>query len=158
MIKKTPFQLLLILMTGAVFLAACKKDDGDAAKQAEIDEQIILDYIAANNIAAQRHESGLYYLITKEGTGEHPEISSTIEIFYKGYLTNGNVFDQTTHGSVVFSLQNLIKGWKIGIPLLKAGGSGIFLLPSALGYGASGSGSIPPNAVLIFEIDLVAVQ
>jgi len=59
---------------------------------------------------------------------------------------------------VVFSLQNLVKGWQIGIPLLKAGGSGIFLLPSAMGYGTSGSGSIPPNAVLIFEIDLVSVQ
>jgi FKBP-type peptidyl-prolyl cis-trans isomerase FkpA len=52
----------------------------------------------------------------------------------------------------------MIAGWQIGIPLLKTGGSGIFLLPSASGYGTSGYGSIPPNTVLIFEIDLVSVQ
>ncbi len=150
-------QLLWIFLVGIILTTACSKDDDTAAKQAEKDEQIIADYLAANSIDAQRHESGLYFLITNEGSGEQPTINSTVEVFYKGYLTNGSIFDQTTQGPVTFPLRNLIEGWQIGIPLLKKGGSGTFFLPSRLGYGTTGSGSVPANAVLIFEIDLVSV-
>jgi len=150
-------KLLWIFLAGIVAFTACKKDDDTAAKQAEKDEQIIVDYLAANSIDAQRHESGLYYLITVEGSGVQPTLNSTVEVFYKGYLTNGSIFDQTTQGPRTFPLRNLIEGWKIGIPLMKKGGSATFFLPSALGYGTQGSGSVPRNAVLIFEIDLVSV-
>lgn len=150
-------KLMLAFFAVLTILSSCKKDDDDAAKQAAIDEQIIVEYLADNNIDAIRHESGMYYLITDEGTGQQPTIASTVEVYYKGYFTNGSIFDQTTQGPVTFPLQNLITGWQWGIPLLKEGGSGTFFLPSALGYGPSGSGSVPPNTVLIFEIDLVAV-
>ncbi|MBE0637028.1 MAG: FKBP-type peptidyl-prolyl cis-trans isomerase [Bacteroidales bacterium] len=150
-------KLAWLFLAGILIFTACKKDDDTAAKQAAKDEQIIADYLAANSIEAQRHESGLYYLITDAGTGEQPTINSTVEVFYKGYLTNGTIFDQTTNGSVTFPLKNLIEGWQIGIPMLKEGGSGTFFLPSALGYGSSATGSIPANSVLIFEIDLVTV-
>lgn len=150
-------KLLWLFLAVTLVFTACKKDDDTAAKQAEKDEQIIADYLAANSIDAQRHESGLYYLITVEGTGDQPTLASSVEVFYKGYLTNGNVFDETTQGPVVFPLSNLITGWQIGMPLLKEGGSGTFFLPSALGYGSSATGSIPANSVLIFEIDLVTV-
>jgi len=99
----------------------------------------------------------LYYIITEEGTGEHPTATSKVSVFYKGYLTNGNVFDETTNGSESFYLSNLIEGWQIGIPILKEGGSGTFFVPSALGYGSQSTGSIPANSVLIFEISLVNV-
>ncbi len=79
-----------------------------------------------------------------------------MKVKYKGYLTDGTVFDQTTGSlSATFSLSGLIEGWQEGIPLLKKGGKGTFFLPSALGYGPSGAGSIPPNTVLIFEIELL---
>lgn len=150
-------KLLWLFLAVTLVFTACKKDDDTAAKQAEKDEQIIADYLATNNIDAQRHESGLYYLITNEGTGDQPTIASSVEVFYKGYLTNGSMFDETTEGPVVFPLSNLITGWQIGIPMLKEGGKGTFFLPSRLGYGSTGSNSVPPNAVLIFEIDLVSV-
>ncbi len=157
--KRTVFSglIFLLILTGLFAITACSKDDDTAKEQAKKDEQIIKDYLAENEIDAQRHESGMYYLITKEGTGDQPTSTSRVEVFYKGYLTNGNVFDETTQGSVIFNLQGLIEAWKIGIPLLKEGGSGTFFVPSALGYGSSAVGSIPANSVLIFEIDLVAV-
>jgi FKBP-type peptidyl-prolyl cis-trans isomerase len=75
---------------------------------------------------------------------------------YKGYLTNNQVFDETVgNNSIEFSLSGLIPGWQIGIPLLQRGGKGVFYLPSALGYGSRYAGTIPPNSVLIFDIELL---
>ena len=158
MIARLPVMLLTVLIIiGSGLVQSCKKDD-TATKQAQIDEQIIKDYLDSNDIVAQRHESGLYYVITDEGDGVHPTESSTVQVYYKGYFTNGDIFDQTSNGPVSFPLNNLIPGWQIGIPLLKEGGGGTFFLPSALGYGSSGTSSVPPNSVLIFDIDLVSVQ
>jgi len=149
-------KFLGLMMIAVMIMPGCNKDD-DAEKQAELDEQVILDYLADNDLNAERHESGLYYLITEEGDGENPTVYSTVEVFYKGYFTDGSIFDQTTSAPVSFSLQGLITGWQIGIPLAKEGGSITLFLPSALGYGERGSGSVPPNTVIFFDIDLVSV-
>jgi len=149
---KTVFLLLLIAMV----FAACKKED-NSIPQSEIDDQIILDYLAENDLEATKHESGLYYKIIKEGAGLQPSTVSQVEVYYKGYLINGSVFDETMQGSVIFQLYNMIDGWKIAVPLLKPGGRGLFLIPSELGYGSQGLYGIPPNSVLVFEIDLVDV-
>ncbi len=156
MMMKHWLPLMIILAATSLLLSGCKKDDSDE-KQAQIDEQVIQDYLAENNITAERHASGIYYKITVLGTGEHPTRNSTVEVFYKGYLTNGNIFDQTTIGPFISPLANLIEGWKIAIPLLLKGGSGTFFIPSALGY-PKGAPNIPPHSVLIFEIDLVSVK
>jgi FKBP-type peptidyl-prolyl cis-trans isomerase FkpA len=156
MIKKRWLPLIIILAATSLLLGCSKEDDSDE-RQAQLDEQIIQDYLEQNNIAAERHASGIYYIITIYGAGEHPAPNSLVEVFYKGYLTNGNIFDKTNNASRVFPLSNLIEGWKISIPLLQEGGSGTFFIPSALGY-PNGSNNIPPHSVLIFEIDLVSVQ
>lgn len=148
--------LLMLIAAVAMFFTACDKDDNN--QQAEIDEQVILDYLDANNINATRHESGMYYLISDEGDGENPTAFSTVEIFYEGYFTDGSIFDRTTGAPVSFPLQNLISGWQIGIPLIKEGGSITLFLPSALGYGERGSNSVPPNTVIFFDVDLVAIR
>jgi FKBP-type peptidyl-prolyl cis-trans isomerase FkpA len=148
--------LLIATLSGLAILTACTKDD-QGEKQAEIDEQLIVDYLTENNIEAIRHESGMYYLINNAGAGLQPTVNSTVEVYYKGYFMDGNIFDQTTQGPVTFALRNLIPGWQTGIPLLKEGGSGTFFLPSALGYGTTSSGSVPPNTVIIFDIDLISV-
>lgn len=136
-----------------LFLLACNKDDNP---QADTDDQIIQDYLSENNIDATKHTSGLYYVITVDGAGDHPNINSTVTVRYKGYLTDGTIFDQTQgSNSATFGLSSLIEGWKIGIPLLKKEGKGTFFIPSALGYGSHATGSIPANSVLIFEIDLI---
>jgi FKBP-type peptidyl-prolyl cis-trans isomerase len=136
----------------AVLFTACKKDNN----QDEIDDQIIRDYLTQHNIDAVKDPSGLYYVIDVEGTGGHPESDAEVSVLYKGMLTNGNVFDETSgNAPVSFPLQNLIEGWQIGIPLLQKGGSGTFYIPSRLGYGSRVLPDIPANSVLIFDITLV---
>ena len=75
-------------------------------------------------------------------------------------FTNGNIFDQTEANPATFLLGNLILGWKLGLPLIKPGGSIILYLPPSLAYGDNPDprSGIPPNSVLIFEIKLVSVQ
>ncbi|OQX74838.1 MAG: hypothetical protein B6D64_12465 [Bacteroidetes bacterium 4484_276] len=145
---------LILLGLMAVLFAACSKDDDD--NQAELDDQIIQDYLNQHNIDAESDPSGLYYVITDEGSGGHPDQNSTVEVLYEGRLTNGNVFDETPgNAPKSFQLQRLIEGWQIGIPLMKKGGSATFFIPSRLGYGSNAHEGIPANSVLIFDIILV---
>ncbi len=153
--RKRNVKFLISLSLLFVLFAGCKKE---SEKQAEADEKIILDYLADNNLSATRHSSGLYYIINEEGEGNSPTSSSRVKVKYKGYLTNGTVFDETEgNSSATFELSGLISGWQIGIPLLKKGGNGTFFIPSALGYGPSATGGIPGNSVLIFEIELIDI-
>lgn len=148
------FTLLATLLTLAFF--SCKDDILSPEEQLQEDIRIIKKYLVDNNLTADSTASGLHYIITQEGFGDHPDLQDTVTVKYKGYLTDGTVFDQTTGNQTVkFPLKNLIIGWQEGIPFLKKSGKGTFLLPSSLGYGSSGVGSIPPNSVLIFEIELV---
>jgi FKBP-type peptidyl-prolyl cis-trans isomerase FkpA len=147
-------RLLIFIPVLLILFFSCKKDDEQS--QTEKDEQIINDYLNEHGLSATRHSSGLYYIIMNEGSGNHPTLNSTIIVQYKGYLTNGTVFDKTEPSqSATMQLSGLIRGWQIGVPLLKPGGEGLFLIPSALGYGSQPTGSIPANSVLIFEISLI---
>lgn len=146
--------LLSLFAACGLLFSACK--DLSPAEQLEKDIKKIQEYLSENSLTANSTDSGLHYIITQEGTGGHPNLQSNVTVKYKGYLLDGTVFDQTTgNQTATFPLANLISGWQECIPLLKKGGKGTFFLPSALGYGPSGSGSIPANAPLIFEIELV---
>ncbi len=145
----------LLFALSAFLLFSCEKGLTDE-QQLQADIEKIEKYIADHNLTAQSTASGLHYIITTEGTGGHPAINSTVTVNYIGkLLKNEKVFDQTTGTPITFPLANLIAGWQEGIPLLKKGGKGTFFIPSALGYGPTGSGDIPANAPLIFEIELV---
>ncbi len=147
--------VLLITIVLMVFaFNNCKKDDVD---QSLVDDEIIQEYLEKNNIEATKDSTGIYYIITAEGFGVHPTVYSTIEVNYKGYLTNDTIFDDTEGVPVTFNLSTLIKGWQIGIPMLKEGGKGTFFIPSKLGYGGRETYNIPANSVLIFEIHLLDV-
>ncbi len=139
------------VLLSVLFQVGCSKFES----QREKDDLKIKNYIDENGLAATRTESGLYYLIMEEGTDGHPTIQNKVTVNYKGYLLDGSVFDQTTDNPVTFTLSGLIPGWQEGIPLLQKGGSGLFLIPSHLGYGDRTQRTIPPNSVLIFEIELV---
>jgi FKBP-type peptidyl-prolyl cis-trans isomerase FkpA len=142
---------LLLLGAAVLFFSQCKKED-----QAEVDRQLILEHLASNNITAEEHPSGIFYVITTEGTGTNPGPGAQVTVKYRGYLLNGNTFDQTTGSqTATFSLSDLIPGWQISIPLLKKGGKGTFWIPSELGYGGISLPDIPANSVLVFDIELV---
>ncbi len=109
----------------------------------------------------QKTESGLYYTITKEGTGEHPPKGAKVSVHYRGTLVDGTVFDSSYQRNqpIEFSVGvgQVIPGWDEGILLLKKGAGARFVIPSHLGYGAQGAGGvIPPDATLIFEVELVS--
>ena len=139
------FSLFAALLGGSV---ACKKD---------VDEdKLITDYLTAKGLTAERTVEGIYYIIDTQGTGSTttPTPSNTVTVKYKGYLLNGSVFDESLSG-FTSPLYNLVKGWQIGIPKFKKGGKGKLFIPSAYGYGSSGSGSIPGNTPIAFDIELV---
>jgi peptidylprolyl isomerase len=82
-------------------------------------------------------------------------LSSNIQLNYKGYLLNGKVFD--SGNNVTFNLSKLIEGWQVGLVHFSEGDKGRLFIPSGLAYGTTGSGSIPPNSPLIFDITLLKV-
>jgi FKBP-type peptidyl-prolyl cis-trans isomerase len=151
--------ILLLILPLLLVLGSCSKDDFDPEKQAQQDESTIVKFLADNNITAQRHETGLYYQILAPGLGNIIYTgNTTVSAKYKGRLLNGSVFDQTTANPVSFKLGGVIAGWQIGVPLIQKGGKIRIFIPSALGYGRDGSGAIPANAVLDFDIELVDVN
>ena len=121
-------------------------------------EKEIKKYISENKLVAQRTETGLYYVIEEEGTGEQPTANSNVTVAYKGYFIDESEFDSSKSDGVSFDLQKVIKGWTEGIPYFKEGGKGKLLIPSHLAYGLSGKGSIPGGVTLIFDINLIKVN
>ncbi len=149
---------LIILMTLCIGLCShCAKDNSlSPADQAKKDDGIITDYLTAHKLTATKTASGLYYISTYPGTGGYPSANSTVTVYYQGYLPDNTVFDQTVFGSpATFALNNVIKGWQEGIPLIKKGGTTKLLIPSALGYGNNPPSGIPANSVLIFDVELL---
>ncbi len=148
-----------ILLAGVLLVIACNKDEDQLspADQFALDIKIIEDYLSEKGLTAQKTASGLHYFITEEGPGDHPAPGDTVTVKYKGYLTDGRIFDQTAPANVLtLPLDQFIPGWVEGIPYLRSGGGkGTLLLPSILGYGPFEVGSIPANSVLIFDVTLV---
>jgi FKBP-type peptidyl-prolyl cis-trans isomerase FkpA len=146
-----------ILLLCIVLFTSCLNIDDDDSNFTPETEADITKYIEDNDLNAQRSDSGLYYVINNEGTGDRPTSSSNVTVAYKGYFLNGNVFDQSANG-ISFNLNQVIKGWTEGITYFKEGGDGVLLVPSNLGYGNNGSGSIPGGSVLIFDVRLISVN
>lgn len=107
--------------------------------------------------------SGLKYVDIKEGTGATPQSGQTVEVHYTGTLENGTKFDSSRDRNTPFKFKlgigQVIKGWDEGISTMKVGGQRRLIIPPELGYGARGAGGvIPPNATLIFLVDLLGVS
>jgi FKBP-type peptidyl-prolyl cis-trans isomerase len=137
------------------------KPEDKIKRQAEKDQKLITEYLATKTLATQETESGIHYNIEKVGTGKNPTADDIVKVHYKGTLLDGTVFDSSYDRGepITFPLARVVPGWQESIPLLKEGGKGTFLIPSALAYGEAGAGGvIPPNAVLSFEVELLQVM
>jgi FKBP-type peptidyl-prolyl cis-trans isomerase FkpA len=152
--KNTLFVLALVLFASCANEPKTVEEIDYTAKN----ETDIQAYVAENNLAAVRSNSGLYYVIEEEGTGTQAVATSNVTVAYKGYFLNGSVFDQSDEEGVTFGLNQVIAGWKEGITYFKEGGSGILLVPAHLGYGSWDYNGIPGGSVLIFEVTLVSVN
>lgn len=109
---------------------------------------------------AIKTESGLQYKALITGKGRKPGKRSKVKVHYRGLLLNGVTFDTSFNEEepVSMSLKNVIKGWQEGIQLMPVGSVFVFLIPPELAYGAKGSDVIPPNATLIFEVELFGTK
>ena len=155
-------------------IVSCKKKDQACTKEAgstvapASEEQMITDYLTANNItnAVELNNSGLYYLITTQGSAERADQCSVLRVKYIGKLTNGTVFDQTQGDNAVsFELNRLIEAWKRTLPLIGEGGKIKLYVPPSMGYGPrdfvnpqTGQILIPGNSVLLFDIEVVTIN
>ncbi|MDG2342862.1 MAG: FKBP-type peptidyl-prolyl cis-trans isomerase [Cytophagales bacterium] len=130
-------------------------------QQLSIDLELIENYLKDNNIDATKAESGLHYVINKKGNGDNAAPGDNVTVHYTGMLLNGEVFDSSVERDQPFKFQlgqgSVIRGWDEGITYFNKGAIGTIYIPSSLGYGPSGAGGgvIPPNAVLIFDIEVL---
>ena len=106
--------------------------------------------------------SGLQYTVIKEGAGKSPKATDTVKVNYEGKLIDGKVFDSSYKRGepIEFPLNGVIKGWTEGVQLMKEGATYEFVIPYKLAYGERGTpgGPIPPNATLIFKVELIQVK
>ncbi|HTG83045.1 MAG TPA: FKBP-type peptidyl-prolyl cis-trans isomerase [Geobacteraceae bacterium] len=116
---------------------------------------------AAQKKGAVKTASGMVYRSIKEGSGASPTAASIVEVNYRGTLPDGKEFDSSykRHQSIKFPLSRVIPCWTEGVQKMKVGGKAELVCPPELAYGSRGAGSaVPPNATLIFEVELLDVQ
>ena len=106
--------------------------------------------------AMTRHVSGMYVQDLAIGTGAVATVGRTVIVRYTGWLTNGKPFD-SGEITVTLGTKKTIQAWEEGLLGMRVGGTRRLVVPPALGYGASGAGAIPPNAVLVFDMEMTSV-
>ncbi len=147
---KKPQLLALLLLLGASLLFA-QSDSPLSLK----------DYLQKSNLATQSTPDGIHYLLSKKGNGKAPVTGEYVLLQYRAMLLDSTVFDQSEEGNpLVFQVGNheVIKGLDLGVQLLKKGGSATLYLPPSLGYQQYGAQGVPPDAALIYEVELLDVM
>ncbi|MBO9728175.1 MAG: FKBP-type peptidyl-prolyl cis-trans isomerase [Chitinophaga sp.] len=150
---------------GMIIATSCMKQKDASPMMDAIDvrmENVILSYLASHNETAVKDVSGLYYRILQPGDSTHfVKATSIPTIIYTNQLLNGDIVG-SSFGPTDFDrreLKNHIPGWQIGLQKISQGGRIRLFIPPALAYGATGvPGIIPPNAVLISDVELVNIR
>ncbi len=147
---------------GSIFTTARSKAEETAKAAAEARAAAEADALKAYTEGAQKTESGLMYVIQEEGNGPKPTVGQQVEVHYELKLVDGTVVDSSFQRgqpiAISIGVGQVIPGWDEGILLLNEGSKATLVVPSDLGYGPAGAGGvIPPNATLIFNVELVKV-
>lgn len=135
-----------------------KQDEIEAANRKAAEEKV-----AKLTEGYDKTDSGLYYKITEEGSGPKPTAGQTVDVHYQGRLSDGMLFDDSRQRgepiSFPIGVGRVIPGWDEGVSLLNVGSKASFVIPPELAYGSAGAGGvIPPDAWLIFDVELVNVK
>lgn len=139
------------------------KQQAMMAKQAEAGAKEGATFLAENKKrkGVVTLPSGLQYEVIKEGKGPKPTATSNVSVHYTGSLTNGQVFDSSIERGepTSFEVGGVIRGWTEALQLMSVGSKWKLFIPADLAYGTQGvQGTIPPNAVLIFDVELLAIN
>lgn len=153
--------LLGVLVVIAVFLVVRKVQSN--SPQARENQRLASEFLAKNkdNKDVKSTKSGLQYQQLTAGTGNiHPTATDKVEVHYHGTLMDGTVFDSSVNrGSpITFGLNQVIKGWTEGLQLMVVGEKTKLFIPADLAYGSRSTGGIPANSLLIFEVELLAIN
>lgn len=141
-------------------LASMQEEMNKAAQQNAEEGQKFLDENKGKD-GVKTTASGLQYKVEKEGEGDKPKANDNVSVHYTGRLINGTVFDSSVERGepVTFNVQEVIPGWVEGLQLMNKGAKYTFFIPGKLAYGEFGAGpSIPPNATLIFDVELLDIM
>jgi len=130
---------ILVLLAAALVVASCAKNNKGVT------------------------ETGMKYEIIKEGTGASPKRGDSVTVHYTGWLEDGTKFDSSVDRKQPFTFKlgvgQVIQGWDDGVATMRVGGKTKFFIPPELGYGSRGAGGvIPPNATLVFEVELLSIK
>jgi len=140
--------------------AAKKAEEQAKAEMANTMQEHAKKIEAETGKKAVTTDSGLMYIVLKEGEGESPKPTDNVEVHYTGWLLDGTKFDSSHDRGkpATFQLNKVIAGWIEGVGLMKVGGKSKLIIPPELGYGKRGSGArIPPDSILVFEIELLRI-
>jgi FKBP-type peptidyl-prolyl cis-trans isomerase len=172
------------LIVGACLIAACQSEHGNASAQAQkaaTDTNppasaaqpagpagstsgpiTFAPALGVDMAAMTKTPSGLAYRDMKVGTGTTATAGKTVSVHYTGWLPNGTKFDSSRDRNQPFEFQlgagQVIKGWDEGVAGMKVGGRRMLVIPPDLAYGPNGSDPIPPNATLVFDVELLGVH
>ncbi|MFK8058667.1 MAG: FKBP-type peptidyl-prolyl cis-trans isomerase [Polaribacter sp.] len=158
---KSYFSLFFICVLLTSCLTPIPEVEEEIIDYDPLNETEIQEYITKNNLSPQKSESGLYYIIKKEGTGKAATLNTNVTVYYRGYTTTNTdiFFDESPVSGTNFDLRNLIKGFAEGVTYLKEGGEATLIIPSKIGYNQINS--LPNNPligkVLLYDIKLIRV-
>lgn len=146
----------------AAFETAQERIEAVAADASAKQAQAGADFLAQNKSreGVITTGTGLQYEVLRAGDGAHPQRDQTVEVHYHGTLIDGTVFDSSVRRgeTISFPVTGVIAGWVEALQLMNVGSKWKLFIPAALGYGNRAQGAIPAGSVLIFEVELIAIQ
>lgn len=153
--------IMLLVVVGLIISFFVRNNANREA--AKVNAQEATAFLQANKLVdgVVETDSGLQYQVLAAGNGEqHPTADSTVKVHYHGTLLDGTVFDSSVERDepINFGLNQVIKGWTEGLQLMVEGEKTRLFIPAELGYGNKATGKIPPGALLIFDVELLAIN